>query len=129
MFNCIDIDQHSGLLAKGKACGRIKRLIRVENYRWSRGTDRLISLAKYFKSVGITEIRFDIVGDMSISKHVANFYVPKNEGSLLKLVTYALTMVFRTILCSMVILNPERVIANSDVEFNEKSWPVGAFSD
>ena len=46
---------------------------------------RLISLAKYFKSVGITEIRFDIVGDMSISKHVANFYVPKNEGSLLKL--------------------------------------------
>ena len=85
VFNCIDIDQHSGLLAKGKACGRIKRLVSVENYRWSRGTDRLISLAKYFKSVRITEIRFDIVGDMSISKHVANFYVPKNEGSLLKL--------------------------------------------
>jgi len=40
----------------------------LENYRWSRGTDRLIEIAKYLKSRNRTDVLFVVAGDMTFPR-------------------------------------------------------------
>ena len=67
-----------------------KRIVSVENYVWSRGSDRLLDLANYMKENKVSNIEFHVVGDMEIPERIArrHFKMPRSKGySLEALVT------------------------------------------
>lgn len=116
VYNCIGRAGTKQKHHKRKRNRKKWQLASVENYRWSRGTDRLLSLAKYFRCVGFTEIKFNVAGDMSIPKDVASIYAPNdfNSDTTLSIISQKLGVEDYFVFHGHV-SDPERVIAASDI--------------
>ena len=72
-------------IQKDKVLCKLKKfkILALENYSWSRGTDRLIEVAKELKEMGKTNIVFIIAGNMALnSSQIKTLGLKKENNSL-----------------------------------------------
>jgi len=87
----------------------------IENYRWSRGTDRILDIALAFQKLNITNIVFIVAGDMTIPNHIGNKLF-KSSG---KNTSFSDYIAYKGISNYFIFLghvsNPEKIIMSCDI--------------
>ncbi len=103
-------------IKKDKELDKLKKfkILALENYSWSRGTDRLIEVAKEFKEMGKTKFIFIIAGNMALnSSQVKTLSLPKKKNNLEYLVKVNDLQGYFKFLGP--IKSPDATLANSDI--------------
>jgi glycosyltransferase involved in cell wall biosynthesis len=116
IFNCVSLKKIPQIETAGADFVPTRRVAIVENYKWSRGTDRLIEIARYFERQRVKDVTFHIAGDMIIPKLVAARYLPFGDSVSLPFEELVLNLgLERYFQFYGHLKNPERVITNCDL--------------
>lgn len=98
----------------------------IENYRWSRGTDRLINLAIEFKKLNRLDLKILLAGDISLSKfQIKKLKLDSKSSSLKDLAKKYRVQSFFYFIGK--VTNPEGVLSSSNflVSFTRRLGPWG----